>query len=100
MAASKAVSPMSGSDSRLLFRHEVLGKYQADYYYDEQIGYIFVQEPHWLDEAYSEAISPMDTGILASGIGPLRAANISVSFHGALCDGWQNGWRCGFGILK
>jgi hypothetical protein len=99
MTASKAVSPMSGSDSRLLFRHEVLGKYQADYYYDEQIGYIFVKEPHWLDEAYSEAISSMDTGIFARNIANIDiiSRSLSENSHHRVINGIDLG--AGYGLF-
>lgn len=60
-----ATSPMSGARSRFLFRHTVLGHHVAEYYLDESIGYIFVKSPHWLDEAYSDAIAITDTGCLA-----------------------------------
>jgi len=30
---------MSGSAARFLFKHQVLGKHMAKYFYDEQIGY-------------------------------------------------------------
>lgn len=58
-------SPLTGVDCDKLFSHEVLGKYNANYYYDESIGYIFIDQPYWLEEAYSSAITITDTGILA-----------------------------------
>ncbi len=57
-------SPLSGFDCERLFSHEVLGKYKANYYYDKSIGYIFVDDPYWLEEAYDSAITITDTGIL------------------------------------
>jgi hypothetical protein len=57
-------SPLSGLDCERLFSHQVLGKYKASYYYDKSIGYIFVDEPYWLEEAYDSAITITDTGIL------------------------------------
>jgi hypothetical protein len=56
---------MSGAASELLFSHDVLGKYKANYIFDEEVGYIFVQEPYWREEAYSNAIAATDTGVLA-----------------------------------
>lgn len=53
-------------------QHNVLGKYQAEYFYDEKIGYIFVREPHWLDEAYTDAISAIDTGVLGRNLGNIE----------------------------
>lgn len=58
------LSPMSGARSRFLNQRTVLGKYAADYYRDDTTGAIFVNAPHWLDEAYSSAIAVTDTGIL------------------------------------
>lgn len=94
-----AISPMSGSASRLLFQHEVLGKYRADYYYDEKIGYIFVRQPHWLDEAYSEAIHSLDTGVLARNSINIDIINrcISVNDNHHIVDGIDPGG--GYGIF-
>ncbi len=60
-----AQAPMSGASSRFLTRRTVLGKYAADYYFDEASGSIFVNKPHWLEEAYGSAIAVTDTGILS-----------------------------------
>jgi len=59
---------MSGARSKLLFKHDVLGKYTAEYHFDEEVGYIFARNPFWLDEAYSSAIAITDTGILQRNI--------------------------------
>jgi Methyltransferase domain len=61
-------SPLTGARSKLLFRHQVLGKYEAEYYLDPEIGYIFANAPLWLDEAYSSAITVTDTGCVARNI--------------------------------
>ena len=67
-----AISPVTGSKCDYLFTSKVLGKYEVKYYYDKSIGYIFVEEPFWLEEAYSSAIALTDTGILVRN-------NINVS---------------------
>ena len=59
-----SVSPLTGRQCRELFRHEVIGRFDAQYFLDESIGYIFVANPIWLEEAYSNAIAVTDTGIL------------------------------------
>lgn len=76
-----AISPLSGRASRFLFRHQVLGKYPAEYFYDDTIGYIFVREPHWLDEAYTESISALDTGILARNLGNINLIRRCLANH-------------------
>jgi hypothetical protein len=74
-------SPLSGSDSRLLFTHRVLGKYEAQYFYDETAGYIFVGNPHWLDEAYSSAIAITDTGVLQRNVTNIDAVARAIIQH-------------------
>jgi hypothetical protein len=95
---SSAVSPMSSSASRLLFRHPVLGKYPAGYYYDQKIGYIFAREPHWLDEAYSEAMSSLDTGALGRNLANIDIITRCLSKNGiAVANGIDLG--AGYGLF-
>lgn len=61
-------SPLTGAASRHLFTGKVLNKYEAHYFYDEEAKFIFVNNPTWLEEAYSSAISSSDTGILERNI--------------------------------
>src|SRR5262249_38212001 len=68
ISESWAASPMTGAKSRLLFRHKVLGKYDAEYYIDGTIGYVFANRPLWLNEAYTSAITSTDTGCLARNV--------------------------------
>ena len=51
-----------------LFRHEVLSKYEIDYFLCPHCGLIQTEEPYWLTEAYESAISVLDTGILHRNI--------------------------------
>jgi len=43
---------------------QVLGKYTATYLRCKACGFLWVDAPHWLEEAYSNAIATLDTGIL------------------------------------
>lgn len=45
-------------------RQEVLGQFQAQYLRCSTCGYVFVDDPHWLELAYSNAIAALDTGIV------------------------------------
>jgi len=45
-------------------RQVVLGRFQAEYRRCGTCGYVFVVDPHWLELAYSTAISALDTGIV------------------------------------
>ncbi len=46
----------------------VLGKYDATYLQCGSCGYLWVQAPTWLDEAYSQAIAALDTGIVVRNL--------------------------------
>jgi hypothetical protein len=46
----------------------VLGRYPAEYRRCERCGYLFIVEPHWLDEAYATAIAALDTGIVTRNL--------------------------------
>jgi hypothetical protein len=52
----------------------VLYKYQATYYRCPNCGFIQTEAPYWLNEAYTKAIAPADTGIIARNIN--NAANL------------------------
>ena len=71
-------SPLSGADCEILFSHEVLGNYNANYYYDKSIGYIFIDEPYWLEEAYDSAITITDTGILARNTSNVNRVSTAI----------------------
>ncbi|MEL6608561.1 MAG: class I SAM-dependent methyltransferase [Pseudomonadota bacterium] len=60
-----ATSPFTGTPGRLLFEHDVLGRHRARYFMDDTCKGIWVESPHWLEEAYSDAIALTDTGMLA-----------------------------------
>ena len=49
-------------------RKRTLGKYDARYLRCSACGYAWVEDPHWLDEAYSNAIAALDTGIVVRNL--------------------------------
>lgn len=64
----EVLSPLSGNRSELAFSETVLSQYRADYFIDPATDFIFVNNPHWLSEAYSSPLSITDTGILSRNI--------------------------------
>ena len=50
------------------FTATVLEKYQAQYEVCKNCGYLRTHEPYWLDEAYTNAISAADTGLVMRNI--------------------------------
>lgn len=65
------------SDIKRLFKAKILNKYIVSYFKCNQCGFIQTEEPYWLNEAYNNAISAIDVGIvqrnlrLSKLIGPI-----------------------------
>lgn len=56
------------SSCKKIFSAKMLGKYNADYLFCEHCGFLFVENPTWLKEAYTQSINIEDTGILQRNI--------------------------------
>lgn len=52
------------SKTNKIFEKEILLKYPVSYYQCENCGFIQTEKPYWLKEAYSDAITSLDIGIL------------------------------------
>ena len=57
-------SKITGGQTELLFTAKVLSKYEVKYYRCLDTGFIQTEEPYWLEEAYSSAITKLDVGIV------------------------------------
>lgn len=57
-------------------RDRVLGKYPVAYYRCSSCGFIQTEEPYWLDEAYTEAITGSDVGLVSRN---MRLSRITQS---------------------
>ncbi|WP_337866520.1 class I SAM-dependent methyltransferase [Ignavibacterium sp.] len=56
------------SESSTAFEHKVLNKYDVKYFKCSSCGYLFTENPYWLNEAYKNPINISDTGIMARNI--------------------------------
>ena len=65
-------SKITGGKTTFLFNKKILGKHDVNYYCCDDTGYIQTTEPYWLEEAYSNAITKLDIGLV------LRNQNISL----------------------
>ncbi|AFY41987.1 methyltransferase domain-containing protein [Nostoc sp. PCC 7107] len=52
------------SSSHHFAKSIVLGKYEVDYFQCSDCGFVQTEEPYWLDEAYSDAITRTDIGLV------------------------------------
>lgn len=53
-----------GAPRHVAFEHLVLNKYLSTYEFCDRCGLLQARDPHWLDEAYSDAIADTDTGLV------------------------------------
>ena len=64
----KSKSRITGNDTKPLFTTEVMGKHQVTYHQCLDTQFIQTDEPFWLAEAYSDAITALDLGIVSRNI--------------------------------
>jgi len=57
-------SLITGSRTQFAFSGRVLGRYDINYFRCPETGFIQTEQPYWLDEAYSSAISTLDVGYI------------------------------------
>jgi hypothetical protein len=57
------LSKITQGPTTLLFTTKVLDKYDVRYYRCNETGFIQTEEPYWLPEAYSDAITKLDVGL-------------------------------------
>jgi hypothetical protein len=69
-----AVTPcrLCGRSAALRFERVVLDRHRVGFYECGECGLVQTSEPTWLEEAYTHAIHPTDTGILARNLGARR----------------------------
>lgn len=60
--------PICQSPMREAFRAQVLHRHEAIYDHCDGCGFLRARSPHWLDEAYSDAIAITDTGLMARNL--------------------------------
>jgi hypothetical protein len=61
-------SKITGGDTTFLFTKNVLNNYKVKYYRCNETGFVQTEEPYWLQEAYSSAITKLDIGLSSRNI--------------------------------
>ncbi len=59
---------LTGADTTLLFTAKILNKYDVKFFRSNDTGFIQTEEPYWLEEAYSSAITKLDVGLVFRNI--------------------------------
>lgn len=60
--------PVCDSSAKFLWTKQILKKFEARYHRCDHCGYLFVENPSWLDRAYAQPINIFDTGILVRNL--------------------------------
>ena len=63
-----SLCPICSASFEPLFIEKVLGKYIVNYSHCPSCGFIRAEDPFWIEEAYTDAISSTDTGLLRRNI--------------------------------
>lgn len=69
------------SYSNCAFTIQVLKKYDAKYFKCNNCGYLFVENPFWLDEAYQDSINISDTGLIDRNISFSKILAVLIYFN-------------------
>lgn len=64
--------PLCAQERREVFNALLMNKHKVAYYFCDSCGLLQTEEPHWLDEAYEDAIADEDTGLIARNQGIAR----------------------------
>ncbi len=84
-----------GAPTARLFEKTVLGRHRVGYHHCAACGLTQTDEPHWLAEAYAEAIDVSDTGLLARNVHMRAVTAAFLHLSGVRdqpCLDWAGGW--------
>ena len=68
------------SNTQQIFTSKILKKYDVKYFKCDNCGYLFTEEPFWLEEAYSRSINLSDTGLLDRNIYFSKVLSVLIFF--------------------
>lgn len=72
--------PICNSNGRKIFVGEgILKKYDIQYFQCPNCSLVYTEEPYWLEEAYSDSITCVDTGIMTRNMDMALVTNLIVS---------------------
>jgi hypothetical protein len=89
---------LCASDRQHHFTQRILNKYDVDYFYCNHCGFLQTEQPHWLDEAYGNAIADADTGLVSRNVNMSgKLSNVLLFLFGK--DGRYLDTAGGYGML-
>ena len=91
-------SKITSGATEELFTTKVLNKYDVKYYRCLDTGFIQTEDPYWLSEAYSSAITKLDIGLVSRNEG-LRTTTIPLINNFFNVDGKFLDYAGGYGLF-
>lgn len=89
---------LCGEEAVERFEGVILGKYRVKYYQCPRCKLLFTEPPYWLNEAYEDSITSVDTGIMSRNVNNVSLTNCLVD----MCfdkDGTFLDYGGGYGIF-
>ena len=75
------ICKICNSNTQQIFTSKILKKYDVKYFKCDNCGYLFTEEPFWLEEAYSRSINLSDTGLLDRNIYFSKVLSVLIYFY-------------------
>lgn len=85
-------------ESKYIFNAKILNKYDVEYFKCSSCKFIQTQKPYWLEEAYSDAISVSDTGVMSRNNNFAKTTNVILSLIAKKDDKFLD-YGGGYGIF-
>lgn len=71
--------PICGNLGRNVFRGKIMRKYEIQYYQCAKCGFLYTEKPYWIEEAYKDSITNVDTGIMQRTIDNALVTNVIIN---------------------
>jgi len=90
--------PICKTDGGKIFQGKIIRKYVIQYYQCPKCAFVYTEKPYWIEEAYRESITSVDTGIMQRNVDNVLMVNILVKNFFA-CDKVFLDYGGGYGIF-
>lgn len=74
------VCPICENLGKKIFSGKIMKKYMIQYYQCNLCGFVYTESPYWLDEAYEDSITNVDTGIMERTVDNAVITNTLINF--------------------
>jgi hypothetical protein len=78
---SKTACKICSSDAHEYGQAKILNQYQVTYFKCDNCGFVFTEEPYWLEEAYQESINRTDTGLVKRNVLFTRLTRLIITAY-------------------